>query len=237
VGAEPRSELIHVAVVEDEPLVLDLLRIALAQQAGLAVAGAFGSAAAALEEIPRLAPQVAVLDIDLGRGLSGIQLGLRLREQLPSLGIVLLSNHWVPRFLATLPPPLMAGWCYLLKKSVADVATLGRTIAGAAAGLVVLDPHVVAGREPKSGGALARLPRRQREVLRLIAQGFSNPAIAERLAIADGTVENQVTQIYQELGLGAGQPEFNPRVLAVLLYLRESRLQLDADTTAGDRHP
>jgi transcriptional regulator with XRE-family HTH domain len=117
--------------------------------------------AAALEAIPRLAPQVAVLDIDLGRGLSGIQLGLRLREQLPSLGIVLLSNHWVPRFLAALPPPLMAGWCYLLKKSVADVATLGRTIAGAAAGLVVLDPHVVAGREPKPGGALARLPRRQ----------------------------------------------------------------------------
>src|SRR5262245_464322 len=114
----------------------------------------------------------------------------------------------------------MAGWCYLLKRSVADVATLERTIAGAAAGLVVLDPHVVAGRAPRVGGALAQLTPRQGEILAWIAQGFTNPAIAGRPAVASGTVENPVTQIYQELGLGTDQSEFNPRVLAVLLYLR-----------------
>jgi DNA-binding NarL/FixJ family response regulator len=226
-----------VAVVEDEPLMRDLLAIALAHQPGLAVTGVFGDGAAALAAMPALSPQVALLDIDLGPGLSGIQLGLRLRERLPRVGIILLSNYWVPRFIATLPPEVMAGWCYLLKTSVADVATLARAIAGAAAGLVVLDPHVVAGREPKAGGALARLTPRQREILSLIAQGFSNPAIADRLAIADGTVENQVTQIYQELGLGVGPPAFNPRVLAVLLYLRESRLDLGADTPAGGQQP
>ena len=71
----------------------------------------------------------------------------------------------------------------------------------------------------------------------MIAQRFSNPAIADRLTVADGTVENQVTQIYQELGLGAGPPAFNPRVLAVLLYLRESRLDWGADTSAGGQQP
>src|SRR3954452_20528420 len=99
----------------------DLLRIALAQQPGLEIAGVYGDAETALEQIPRDMPSVAILDIDLGPGLSGIQLGLPLRDQSPDLGSVLLSNHFVPRFIATLPPETMRGWCYILKKSIDDV--------------------------------------------------------------------------------------------------------------------
>jgi hypothetical protein len=87
VGAEPSQEPIRVVVVEDEPLLRDLLQIALSHQAGLAVAGVFGDAATALAAIPPLSPQMAVLDIDLGRGLSGIPLGLCLSEELPRIGI------------------------------------------------------------------------------------------------------------------------------------------------------
>jgi DNA-binding NarL/FixJ family response regulator len=219
--AKLAGQAITVAVVEDEPLVLDLLRVALQQHPGLEVVGIFSQGEPALQHIPVLQPQVAVLDIELGRGLSGIQLGLLLREQLPTLGIVLLSNHWVPHFLATLTPDLLAGWCYLLKRSVADVDTLARAIEGAAAGLVVLDPYVVARRRPRPGGGLAGLTPRQQEVLALIAQGFTNAAIAQRLGLAPSTVENQLNQIYQELGLA--EPDFNPRVRAALLYLVESR--------------
>lgn len=220
---------ITVAVVEDEPLMLDLLRVALQQHPGLAVVGVFKQGEEALQRIPPLQPQVALLDIDLGRGLSGIQLGFLLREQLPTLGIVLLSNHWVPHFLATLPPHMMAGWCYLLKRSVADVDTLARAIQGAAAGLVVLDPYVVARRQPRPGGSLTRLTPRQREVLSLIALGFTNTAIAQRLGLAASTVENQLNQIYQELGLAEEHAEFNPRVRAALRYLLESRTVANAD--------
>src|SRR5262249_61759704 len=90
VGAEPSPAPLRVVVAEAEPLLRALRHIALSHQAGLAVAGVFGDAATALAAIPPLSPQVAVLDIELGRGLSGIQLGLCLREQLPRLGIVLL---------------------------------------------------------------------------------------------------------------------------------------------------
>jgi DNA-binding NarL/FixJ family response regulator len=222
---------ISIAVVEDEPLMLDLLRVALQKHADLEVVGVFSQGEKALQDIPQLKPQVALLDIDLGKGLSGIQIGLLLREQLSTLGIVLLSNHWVPHFIATLPPNVMAGWCYLLKKSVADLDTLARAIQGAAAGLVVLDPYVVARRRPRSGGGLARLTPRQREVIALIAQGFTNAAIAQRLGLAPSTVENQLNQIYQELGLGEEQPDFNPRVRAALLYLMESQTVVNSETS------
>ena len=221
--AKLSGQAITVAVVEDEPLLRDLLRVALQQHAGLEVVGVFSQGEQALRHIPRLQPQVALLDIDLGKGLSGIQLGLLLREQLPTLGIVLLSNHWVPHFLTSLPPNVIGGWCYLLKRSVADVDTLARAIQGAAAGLVVLDPYVVARRRPRPGGCLARLTPRQREVLALITQGFTNAAIAQRLGLAPSTVENQLNQIYQELGLGEEHSDFNPRVRAALLYLVESQ--------------
>ena len=216
------GETVTVAVVEDEPLMRDLLRIALAQKPGLDIIGTFGDAATALQEIPLLNPAVAILDIDLGDGPSGIQVGLLLREQCPELGIVLLSNHFVPRFIATLPPETMRGWCYLLKKSLSDVDALGRAIEGSANGLVVLDPYVVAQRQPRPSSAIERLTLRQREILGLMAQGFSNAGIAEHLALAVGTVANQVDHIYRELGVDSRQPELNPRAQAILRYLLET---------------
>jgi DNA-binding NarL/FixJ family response regulator len=231
---------VTVAVVEDEPLLLDLLRVALQQHPGLEVVAVFSHGEQALQHIPPLQPQVVLLDIELGRGLSGIQLGLLLREQLPTLGIVLLSNHWVPHFLTTLPPDVLAGWCYLLKRSVANVDTLARAIQGAASGLVVLDPYIVARRRPRPGGGLARLTPRQQEVLAFIAQGFTNTAIAQRLGLAPSTVENQLNQIYQELGLGEEHADFNPRVRAALLYLLEGHTVVNREAPlegpAFERH-
>ncbi len=215
---------VRVAVVEDEDFMRDLLRIAFAQSPGIEVRGVYPDADAALQAVPTLDVQAAILDIDLGPGLNGIQLGLLLREQCPDLGVVLLSNHFVPRFMGTLPAEQMRGWCYLLKKSLSDVASLERAIKGAASGLMVLDPQVVAGRKPRSPGALERLTKRQHEILGLLAQGYSNSAIAERLTLSVGTVENQIDRIYSELGVtAAGSPEINPRVRAVLCYLLNSR--------------
>ena len=219
--AEPAAAL-RVAIVEDDALFRDLLRLALAANPRYDVVDAAADAEAALERLPALRPDVAVLDIDLGTGASGIQLGMLLRERLPEIGIVLLSNHSVPRFLSTLPPESMAGWCYLLKKSVSDVAALARSLEGAAAGLVVLDPHLVSGRRPDQG-PLAELTEREREILELIAQGYTNAAIAERLVLSARTVENRLNQLYHGLGLGSDRREFNPRVRAALLYLAETR--------------
>ncbi|MBI3970163.1 MAG: response regulator transcription factor [Chloroflexi bacterium] len=214
---------VTVALVEDEPLYRDLLQVALARHPRLRVAGAFADGEAALAALPALRPRVALLDIALPGPYHGVELGLRLRAALPELGIVLLSNHADPQYLAAVPPAAAAGWSYLLKRSVADVETLVRAIAGAAAGAVVVDPAIVDALRPRPGSPLAALRARQRQILALVAQGYTNAAIAERLALAEKTVENQLNLLYRELGVSQA-PAAHPRVTATLLYLSESYL-------------
>jgi DNA-binding NarL/FixJ family response regulator len=214
---------VRVALVEDEPLFRNLLQHYLTRQASLEVVGAFEDGPTALREIPSLAPDVVTLDIELPGRVDGIQVGISLRQQLPSLGIVILSNHADPRFLGALPHEVTSGWSYLLKKSVSDMQTLDRAVEGAARGVVTLDPAVVAGMRPRVGSRLDRLTPRQREILELVAQGLTNAAIAERLVLAEKSVENQLTAVYGELGIDRREDAVHPRVSAVLAYLKESR--------------
>jgi DNA-binding NarL/FixJ family response regulator len=225
VALEAPEDRLSIAIVEDEDLYRDLLRIALSQQPRLLIVGAFGDGEAALAALPGLEPRVAILDIALPGALNGVQLGLLLRRQLPELGIVLLSNHGDPEFVASLPPRALTGWSYLLKRSVSDAAALGRAIEGAAAGFVVLDPQLVSGLQPRPDGPLSRLTPRQTEILSLIAQGYTNAAIARQLILAEKSVQNQINQIYQQLGIDRGDTAVHPRVTAVLTYLRESQFR------------
>jgi DNA-binding NarL/FixJ family response regulator len=218
---------LRVILVEDEGLFRDLLRIALSQHPRLEVVGSFPDAEAALQKAVDLRPDVAILDIELRGSMNGVQLGLLLRRQLKELGVVLLSNHRDLRFVGAVPPETVAGWSYLLKRSVSDVGTLSRAVEGASMGLVVLDPQVVSSMRPTAGGRLSRLTPRQREILALIAQGHTNAAIAERLVLAEKSVENQINLLYQQLEIDRRDPSIQPRVSAVLAYLGESRLPAD----------
>src|SRR5579859_6613733 len=217
------SAKVSIVIVEGESLYRDLLRIALSEDPALNVVGAFADGTSALKEIPQLNPQVAVLDIDLGDSINGIQLGLLLRQQLPDLGIVLLSNHADPEFLLAVSGPALIGWSYLLKKSLGDVTTLRRAIQGSAQQLIVLDPLLVAGLKARSFGLLSRLSPRQQQVLDLIAQGYTNAGIGEALSVTEKSVENQINQLYQVLGIERGTSGTHPRVKAVLLYLQGSQ--------------
>lgn len=227
------QDRLRVAIVEDEDLYRDLLRVALSEHERLEVVGAFRDSPSALEGVPRLKPNAVILDIELRSEMNGVQLGMALRERLPGLGIVLLSNHADLHILSSVPEGTVTGWSYLLKKSVSDVQALGRAIEGAAAGFVVLDPQLARDARPRAGSILSRLTPRQREVLDLIAQGFSNAAIAERLVLSVKSVENQINLLYQQMDITRENPSVQPRVKAVLTYFHESRLlpQGDISTT------
>jgi len=208
----------RLVIVEDEPLYRDLLRSAL-DGAGFTVVGAFADPESALAEIPGLQAHVALLDIELGSTLTGVQVGIRLRRQLPELGIVLLSNNADPHLLGALPGDVAGGWSYLLKRTVSDIEAVRRAVSGAANGLVVFDAALTRGAAIGTGSPIARLSPRQLEIVELIAQGYSNAAIAKRLVLSEKSVENHLTRVYQQLGVNAGDKAAHQRVQVTLLYL------------------
>jgi DNA-binding NarL/FixJ family response regulator len=211
---------LRIAMVEDEDLFRELLQIALERYDHFSIVGSFSNAPEALKCIPTLEPNVVILDIDLGAGMNGVELGMTLQRSNPNLGVVLLSNHQDLEFVAALGSQLKR-WSYLLKQSVRNLSVLVRALEGSAEGMVILDPELVAGMKPQRG-VLSTLTKRQLDVLRLIAQGFSNAAIAQSLGIAVKTVDNLINGMYQTLDV-VSHSAGHARVKAVLAYLEAVR--------------
>lgn len=215
---------VRVLVVEDEPLFRELLVLALSRDVEIKVVGAFANAADALNSLGKLQFDVATLDIQLPGDLNGLELGFELRRLRPHVGIVLLSNYLEYAFINALRRRSMTGWSYLLKDSVADVATVLRAVKGAASGEIVLDARIAERLEGRRGGLLAELTDREREILALIAQGYNNRTIAEKINITVKSVENVINSVFHKMGVDAA-PDLQPRVAAVLMYLRETRVR------------
>lgn len=216
--AEVRT--IRLVVVEDEPLFRDLLVSALEASGEFVVEAAFDSGEAAFDHVVEIAPDVAVLDINLAGSMNGVQLGVQLRRAVPTIGIMLLSSLADPTVLASLPPDVAGGWSYLLKGSASDVESVARAIRGAASGLMVIDPVLIAGVGRDQSGPITRLTARQVEVLQLIAEGYTNRAIAERMYVTEKSVENHLSRVYSALDIDASDKGMHPRVQAVLMYLQ-----------------
>ena len=110
------KEAIKVVVVEDEALYRDMVAKVLVKVGDIETLGSYENVEEAEQDIPKLKPDVVIMDIELGAGINGIKLALQLREVLANLGIVLLSNHSKIGFARTLARQELKGWSYLLKK-------------------------------------------------------------------------------------------------------------------------
>jgi DNA-binding NarL/FixJ family response regulator len=213
--------MIRVLIVEDEGLFRDMLKISLSAIPNLEVVDAVSDGRTAIETADRLAPDVVLMDIELGSEPNGIAAGRAIKQAHDDIGMVVLSAHKEREYVDLVSKEDYAGWSYLLKQSVSDAGALVRAIEGSASGLVVMDPWVVSSMRPRKGSLTARLTPRQQEVLAMMAQGYNNAAIAERLVLGTKSVENYINAIYQELGLSHNGP-LHPRVQAVLSYIRDS---------------
>ncbi len=122
------------------------------------------------------------------------------------MGVVLLSQHVevgvATQLLAEAPQRLG----YLLKDRVTDPADFAGSLRRVAGGGTALDPQVVSGllSDPREDGPLRSLSPREREVLELVAEGRSNRAIGERLAITQAAVQKHVSTIFNKLGSPRG---------------------------------
>jgi len=221
-GGEVLMQTTRLIVVDDEPLFRELLCQTLSAEAGLQVVGVAGDGETAIRLAKQEKPDVVIMDIELPGKLDGIEAALQIKKERPQTGIVILSVHSERRYVTSLPLEAIQGWAYLLKQTAPDLATVVRAIQGSKAGMVVLDPAVVSNLRPKQGSAVARLNPRHQEVLELLAQGYSNAAIAQLLNLSRKSVETYINAIYQELHLSHEQ-DIHARVKATLLYLESSR--------------
>lgn len=209
----------RVSLVEDETFVRTLLHSTLSRAGSVRVAHSLsGVQEAALAIRPR-STDVAILDVNLLDG-NGIALGVRLQRADPRLSIILLSALDVLSLFETVQADVPRPWSYLSKRSTFSSQVLLSTVAAAAAGQSVIDPELVQRSTPRAGTGLAELSAGQLRVLRLVAEGLSNSAIAERLNIQERSVEGHLAAIYRVLDLN--DPASNRRVAAVLRFLRET---------------
>lgn len=216
----PDRAAIRVAVVEQDGLLREMLSAVLAAEPRLRVAGSVGDAQAAAQLIAAERPDVTLIGIDAASERMALAVAQQLAGARLKTRVVFLGERPDSRMLAALPAFRAAGWSYLLRQSVADVATLVRAIDGAASGLVVLDPAVVESLGRRDS-RLSALTKRQMEVLSLMAKGYNNASIARTLVLEEKSVENHINAIFGQLNLSRDNAA-HPRVTAVLLYLQES---------------
>jgi DNA-binding NarL/FixJ family response regulator len=212
----------RVVIGEDESLLREGLTLML-NQGGFEVVADVGDAGDLLDEARRHEPDLVVTDIRMPPEHTddGLRAALLIRQELPKIGLVVLSQHLQRRYALELISEAPSGVGYLLKQRIADVETFLCDLRRVCNGETVLDAEVVelmVSRVRGQHGALDRLTERQQEVLALMAQGRSNAAIARSLSVSEKAVVRHVSNIYDELGLPVAEDDHR-RVLAVMRYL------------------
>jgi len=214
---------IRVVVGEDEPFVREGI-VRVLERSEFEVAGTAGDATDLVRKAGAHKPDVIVTDIQMPPDSTddGLRAAIRIRATQPEIGVLVLSQFLEEDYALALVGDRPQGVGYLLKERVADLALLADSVRRVAAGGTALDPDVVQTMlgQQRPRGPIDDLTPRDREVLALMAEGRSNPGIAEELYITVPAVERHVTNIFSKLGLKRA-PEDHLRVLAVLEYLRQ----------------
>lgn len=218
---------IRLVLAEDQFLVREGVRRLLETRPDIEVAAACEDLDSLLAAVDAERPNVVVTDIRMPPGGTdeGIQAAERLRETNPDVGVVVLSQYTNPSYLLALLEGGSARRAYLLKERVKDLEQLVDAIRAVAEGGSVIDPKVVdalvAGNARVEESPLHQLTPRERDVLREMAEGKNNVAIADALLLTERSVEKVIHSIFLRLGL-TWETAVHKRVKAVILYLAES---------------
>jgi serine/threonine-protein kinase len=217
---EPRA--LRVVLADDAPVIREGIATLL-RDAGIEIAATVPDAEALLDAVDRHHPDIAITDIRMppGHGLEGLEAALTIRATHPEVAVLVLSQHIETGSAVELLTRGARGVGYLLKERIGDVNELTDALHTVASGGTVVDPEIVNRlvERQRRNDPLAGLTDREREVLALMAQGRTNHAIADALALNAKTVESHVRSIFAKLGLEP-EADVHRRVLAVITYLR-----------------
>ncbi|MCF8526317.1 MAG: response regulator transcription factor [Candidatus Nanopelagicales bacterium] len=200
----------HVLVVEDERFTRTMLATAI-EALGFTVVGACATASEAMAKARGATVDVALLDLDLGPGPSGIDVAYALREAHPTIGLVLLTSFSDPRIKDPRERTLPLGAAFIVKGALDDVESLREVLAE------VRRHPLRRFAEPARGSRLTSL---QVSVLRLVASGRTNSEIAGEQGVTEKAVERTVQRIADALSIDRSAG--NQRVLLARAYAQMS---------------
>jgi len=210
-------------VVADDAVLLREGLVRLLAEEGHQVVAAVGDGPALVEAVLEHHPDVSVVDVRMPPTHTdeGLRAAIAAREHRPGAPMLVLSQYVEASYAADLLADGSGAVGYLLKDRVARVEEFLDALDRVARGATVLDPQVVAQllAAQRRNDPLKNLTERERELLALMAEGHSNPAIARRLVLSASAVEKHIGNIFAKLGLPPDDARHR-RVLAVLAYLR-----------------
>ncbi len=200
------GETIHLLICDDQDIVCEGLRAMLAPVRQIEVVGVAKNGAEAVDQTRRLQPDLILMDLKMPK-MNGIQATKLIREQFPDVRVLVLTTYDADDWVVNAIRNGAAG--YLLKDTPQE--ELVKAIFNTVKGWNPIDPQV-AGKlfdhvasSPSSGMSdqrlIGQLSEREREVLRLLANGLGNAEIAQTLFLSEGTVKNYVSMIFSKLGV------------------------------------
>jgi DNA-binding NarL/FixJ family response regulator len=198
----PAAEPLRVLLADDHAILREGVRLVLEAQPDITVVGEAGNGAEALALAHRLRPDVVVMDIAMP-DVNGLEATRRLRAELPEVQVVVLTMHADREYVTQVVQAGAAG--YVLKQAAAQ--ELVRALRAARAGDAFLHPAATRAligdylRRVDDEGPADGLTPREREVLRLVARGASNRAIANDLGISVKTVEAHRANLMAKLDM------------------------------------
>ena len=233
---DPPFPTTRLVLAEDHYLLREGMKRLLETNPDLEVAAVCDDLDSLVASVEAEQPDVVVTDIRMPPGNldEGIQASDWLRREHPNVGVVVLSQYLEPAYALALFEGGTERRSYLLKGRVQEVGQLVAAIRAVAEGGSVVDPKVVealvAEKTRREHSPLDELTERERDVLREMAEGKTNAAIAEALRLSERTVEKAIRAIFLKLGL-AWETAVHKRVKAVLFYLSGTA----ADTRSAER--
>jgi NarL family two-component system response regulator LiaR len=226
------TQRIRILIADDHTMVRQGLTQICNAEPDMEVVGQAADGQEASRLALQLEPHVVVMDINMPV-LDGVQATSYITENAPAVGVLILTMYRQDQYVFE---AIKAGArAYLLKD--ADSDELLRSIRIVASGEALLDPSIALKmmdefrrmqqtpeRSDEAGQEIAQLSDREREILKLVAQGLDNGEIGDRLGLSEKTIRNRLTQIFEKL-------QVNNRIQATLVALRQGLASLEEDET------
>ena len=206
-----------IGVLEDDSLMRLALRESL-RSLGHEVVFDSGSASDFVSHARSRHIEVALLDVHLGSGITGIDVGYTLRGIYPDMGLVFLTSFADPRLISSSNITLPQGSIYVEKSKIESIESINGAISSSLKGGAKSNIN--------SSSELGLLTNKQVEVLRLVASGLSNSQIAQELSSTVKNIEAVISRIIKTLGLRDIETQ-NQRVHMARAYFRYRGVRLD----------